>query len=173
MLQADLLVAEQSLEYGDITLTQIYKDLANIEEKFNDSDHGDDAQDRFEAETVALKEERNTMIEQIEDAITRVKRLRAELSKLGSTPYSGEYTKEMKTLGARLSLLHRLSEVPGFSSQNGFTLKTLENHAELSAHFKKKADACKKQGNIKEFISSLAAHYFYAMAKNMLKESLQ
>jgi hypothetical protein len=172
ILQAKILIAEQSLEYGDLTLKQITRDLEHTEQKFNDSDHSKDAQDCFEIETVDLKEQRNTIVQQIDDAVCLIKKLRGELISNGGRPYFGEMTKEMKTLGARLTLLHRLSELPGFSPQKGFTLKTLEQHAGLCIHYKVKSEHCKKTGDVGGFICSLAACHFYDMAKTLLQDSL-
>lgn len=169
-LQAELLIAEQSLEYGDITLKQIHDRLEKIEERFKDSDHGEDAYTAYETETLLFKEDRNALVIEIEEAASLAKKLRETLKEAGSMPYAGELTREMKTLGARLSLLHSLAEVPGFSPQRGFSAKTVEHHLLLREKFAKIADECMKRRSSKDFISAKAAYYFYAMAERILKE---
>jgi hypothetical protein len=170
-LQANLLLAEQSLEYGAISLEEISKELKYVDNKLadviaeskikEDRDKYALAKAVHENATVNLIEERMLMVVEIDKSKSRVASYKAQLKKLGAGPKERPSMEEM-TLGARMAALSLIKPSESFAAQSAF------RHHDNGKRFDEAAQEALEAQRLGDFTHAKSAAHFNYAATSML-----
>lgn len=176
-LQANLMLAEQSLEYGTISLEDIGKEIKLVDDTLKGvtaecSAHKGDAEyqakykaakERHEKATVQLIEERMLMVMEIDKSKGRIASLKAQLKKLGSGPKTNLSMEEM-TLGARMAIVCREPS----KQQQSFALQSAFRHYDNGKRFDEVAKEALESEKVGAFTHAKSAAHFNYAATSML-----
>ena len=158
-MQSELVLAEQSLVYGEEMCKDIAKDLQRLDGEFSANAKG------AHEDICAHAEERIGIIREMDLAKGRIVLLKARLQLEGAEPK--QQTMAEQTFGARMALMTKLAGIEGSGAENfGFT--SAAKHFLQSREFAECARAAERAGNIHDFTHNLASAHFYAAASRML-----
>ena len=177
--QANLLLAEQSLEYGSISLQDIAREIKYVDDTFQGvreecSAHKGDAEyqakykaakERHEKATVVLIEERMLMVVEMDKSKARVASLKAQLKKLGAGPKEKLSMEEM-TLGARMAIL-ALNKEPAKQLQS-FALQSAFRHHDNGKRFDEQAQKALEAERMGAYTHAKSGAHFNYAATSML-----
>jgi hypothetical protein len=185
-LQSDLVLAEQSLVYGEAMCKDITMDLQTLDTEFEAlkkecNEHKGDPEwaEKYKRAKAAHEmgimhhaEERIGIIREMDTAKGRIASIKAKLSKEGAAPK--QQTMEEATFGARMAMMTRLpgavDKYKGFGSADNFGFTCAAKHLMHSEDFEKNAKAAEQAGNVRDFTHNLASATFYATASHMLMD---
>ena len=177
-LQANLLLAEQSVEYGKINLEDIGNELKFVDDKLEavrvklgeaESPMYLEAEESHERDTVRLIEERMLIVMEIDTSKSRIASLKAQLKKFGSGPKENLSMEEM-TLGARMAML-TLSKEP--SNMQSFALQSAYRHRDNARRFEEKAKEALKAKHMGAYTHAKSAAHFNYAASGMLMSAVR
>ena len=188
-LQSDLVLAEQSLVYGEAMCKDIAIDLQTLDAEFDliereCNERMDDpqwsetykcAKAVHEMGILGHAEERIGIVREMDYSKGRIEFLKAELMRESAAPK--QQTVEEQTFGARMAMMTRLSastptSQEGNGSADNFGFTCAAKHLMHSNGFKESAKAAEKAGNLEDYTHSLASATFYSTASHMLLDMM-